>query len=175
MAKVAFTKLGLTKNQEVKNLSWNEQTIEVKQYLPISDMLEIVASIVNRAHDGESNFSNPIKVDIYTTLEILFNYTNINFTDKQKEDILKLYDLVIGSGLYNEVLRLIPEEEYNRLVEAIDKTITAVYAYQNSVMGVLDNVIQDYSNLDIDANNIYQHLADPKNMEFLKSVLTKLG
>ena len=175
MAKIAFTKLGLTKNQEIKNLNWNEQNIEVKQYLPISEMLDIVASIVNRAHDGESNFSNPIKVDIYTTLEILFNYTNINFTDKQKEDVLKLYDLVIGSGLYNEVVKLIPEEEYNRFIEAIDKTITAVYAYQNSVMGVLDNVIQDYSNLDMDANNIYQHLADPKNMEFLKSVLTKLG
>ena len=175
MAKVAFTKLGLTKNQEVKNLSWNEQNIEVKQYLPISEMLDIVASIVNRAHDGESNFSNPIKVDIYTTLEILFNYTNINFTDKQKEDVLKLYDLVIGSGLYAEVVKLIPTEEYNRLVSAINDTITAVYAYQNSVMGILDTVSQDYSNLNLDATDIQSKLADPQNMEFLKSVLTKLG
>jgi hypothetical protein len=92
-------------------------------------MLDIVASIVNRAHDGESNFSNPIKVDIYTTLEIVYNYTNINFTDKQKEDVLKMYDLVVSSGLYNEVLKLIPDEEYNRLINAIDKTITSVYAY----------------------------------------------
>ena len=175
MAKVAFTKLGLAKNQETKNLNWNEQKIEVKQYLPISEMLDVVASIVNRAHDGESNFSNPIKVDIYTTLEILFNYTNINFTDKQKEDVLKLYDLVIGSGLYNEVVKLIPEEEYDRLVSAINDTITAVYAYQNSVMGVLDNISQDYSNLSLDATDIQSKLADPQNMEFLKSVITKLG
>jgi hypothetical protein len=138
-------------------------------------MLDIVASIVNRAHDGESNFSNPIKVDIYTTLEILFNYTNINFTDKQKEDVLKLYDLVIGSGLYNEVLKLIPAEEYNRLTEAIDDTITAVYAYQNSVMGVLDTISTDYSNLSLDATDIQSKLADPNNMEFLKAVLSKLG
>lgn len=175
MAKVAFTKLGLVKNQEVKNLKWNEQNIEVKQYLPISEMLDVVASIVNRAHDGESNFSNPIKVDIYTALEILFNYTNINFTDKQKEDVLKLYDLVIGSGLYNEVLKLIPAEEYGRLIKAIDDTITAVYAYQNSVMGVLDTISTDYSNLNLDATDIQSKLADPNNMEFLKSVLTKLG
>ena len=33
----------------------------------------------------------------------------------------------------------------------------------------------DYSNLDLDATNIQSKLADPKNMEFLKSVLTKLG
>ena len=175
MAKIAFTKLGLTKNQEIKNLNWNEQNIEVKQYLPISEMLDIVASIVNRAHDGENNFSNPIKVDVYTTLEILFNYTNINFTDKQKEDVLKLYDLVIGSGLYNEVLKLIPAEEYGRLTKAINDTITAVYAYQNSVMGVLDNISQDYGNLSLDATDIQSKLADPQNMEFLKSVITKLG
>lgn len=175
MAKVAFTKLGLTKNQETKNLNWNEQNIEVKQYLPISEMLDIVASIVNRAHDGESNFSNPIKVDIYTTLEILFNYTNINFTDKQKEDVLKLYDLVINSGLYAEVVKLIPAEEYRRLIAAIDKTITAVYAYQNSVMGILDTISTDYRNLDLNATDIQSKLADPQNMEFLKSVLTKLG
>lgn len=175
MAKVAFTKLGLTKNQETKNLNWNEQNIEVKQYLPISEMLDVVASIVNSAHDGESNFSNPIKVDIYTTLEILFNYTNINFTDKQKEDVLKLYDLVIGSGLYAEVIKLIPEEEYCRLVSAIDDTITAVYAYQNSIMGILDNISQDYSNLSLDATDIQSKLADPQNMEFLKSIITKLG
>ena len=31
MAKVSFTKLGLNKNQEVKHVVWNEQTIEVKQ------------------------------------------------------------------------------------------------------------------------------------------------
>lgn len=175
MAKVAFTKLGLVKNQEIKNLKWNEQNIEVKQYLPILEMLDIVASIVNRAHDGESNFSNPIKVDIYTALEILFNYTNINFTDKQKEDVLKLYDLVIGSGLYNEVLKLIPKEEYVRLTKAVNDTITAVYTYQNSVMGILDNISQDYSNLSLDATDIQSKLADPQNMELLKSVLTKLG
>ena len=175
MAKVAFTKLGLTKNQEVKNLNWNEQNIEVKQYLPISEMLDIVASIVNRAHDGESNFSNPIKVDIYTTLEILFNYTNINFTDKQKEDVLKLYDLVIGSGLYDEIIKLIPIEEHNRLITAINDTITAVYAYQNSALGVLDTISSDYSNLDLDATNIQAKIADPNNLEFLKSILTKLG
>jgi hypothetical protein len=30
MAKIAFTKLGLAKNQEVKILKWNNQDIEVK-------------------------------------------------------------------------------------------------------------------------------------------------
>ena len=175
MAKVSFTKLGLNKNQEIKILKWNDQEIEIKQYLPVADLIDLATLIVNKAHDEDSNFSNPIRVEVYTTLEILFKYTNINFTDKQKEDVLKLYDLVVSSGLYNEIIKLIPEEEYNKLIITVEKTINAVYAYQNSVLGILDTISEDYSSLDFDATSIQSKLADPNNLEFLKSVLTKLG
>jgi hypothetical protein len=51
VAKVAYTKLGLTKNQEVKSFIWNDQIIEVKQYLPVSDMIELVSNVINLSHD----------------------------------------------------------------------------------------------------------------------------
>lgn len=175
MAKVAFTKFKLSKDQNIKIVNWNEQEIEVKQYLPIFEKMNLVSKVVNLAHDEDSNFSNPIKVKLYTTLEILFNYTNISFTDKQKEDILKLYDLIIGSGLYETIVQAIPKEEYDRIIEAINDTITAVYAYQNSVMGILDTIQQDYSLLDLDASAIQEKIGNAENIEFLKSVLAKLG
>lgn len=175
MAKVSFTKLGLTKNQNIKIIKWNDQEIEVKQYLPIETLIDLVTSVVNLAHDENGNFSNPIKVDVYTTLEIMFNYTNINFTDKQKEDSFKLYDLIVGSGLYQAVINEIPENEYDRLITTINDAITAIYAYQNSVLGVLDTLNTDYTNLDLDATTIQSKLADPENLEFLKSVMSKLG
>ena len=34
---------------------------------------------------------------------------------------------------------------------------------------------QDYSNLNLDATEIQKKLADPNNMELLKSIMTKLG
>lgn len=175
MAKVSFTKLGLTKNQEVKILNWNDQDIEIKQYLSVKDKMELVSNVLNYSHDGESNFANPIRLDIYTTLEILYFYTNINFTDKQKEDVLKLYDLVIGSGLYEKIIDFIPAEEYYDLLNTIQESVEAVYAYQNSVMGILDNVVNDYSNLDLNASEIQKKLGDPENMTLLKDVLSKLG
>ena len=106
MAKVSFTKLGLKKNEEVGILHINEQDIEVKQYLPINEKLELISSVINSAAD-ENNFSNPVKENVFLTLEILYHYTNINFTDKQKEDSVKLYDLVVSSGLVNKVTDLI--------------------------------------------------------------------
>lgn len=138
-------------------------------------MIELVSNVINLSHDEQGSFSNPIRTNIYTTLEILFKYTNISFTDKQKEDVFKLYDLVIGSKFYDKVIELIPKEEYIRLIKTINDAITAIYAYQNSVMGILETISTDYSNLDLDATNISAKLADPENMSFLKSILTNFN
>ena len=42
-------------------------------------------------------------------------------------------------------------------------------------MGILENISTDYSNLNLDASAIQQKLADPENMELLRSILSKLG
>ena len=42
MAKVSFTKLGLSKNQDIKTFDYNNETVEVKQYLPIDDKLDLM-------------------------------------------------------------------------------------------------------------------------------------
>jgi hypothetical protein len=81
MAKLAFTKLGLSKNQEVKIVEFNGQDIEVKQYLPVNDKFEVIGNIINRSAD-DNNFANPLKVEIFTALEIISTYTNISFTEK---------------------------------------------------------------------------------------------
>ena len=174
MAKVSFTKLGLKKNEEVGILHINEQDIEVKQYLSINEKLELISSVINSAAD-ENNFSNPVKENVFLTLEILYHYTNINFTDKQKEDPVKLYDLVVSSGLVNKVTDLIPEEELDEVINGVAQSVKAIYAYRNSVLGILESISQDYSALNLDATEIQQKLADPDNMALLKQVLTKLG
>ena len=174
MAKVSFTKLGLKKNEEVGILHINEQDIEVKQYLPINEKLELISSVINSAAD-ENNFSNPVKENVFLTLEILYHYTNINFTDKQKEDPTKLYDLVVSSGLVNKVTDLIPEEELDEVINGLAQSVKAIYTYRNSGLGILESISQDYSALNLDATEIQQKLADPDNMALLKQVLTKLG
>ena len=174
MAKVSLTKLGLKVNQDVKNIEFNEQNIEVKQYLPINEKLELISSVINSAAD-ENNFSNPVKENVFLTLEILYHYTNINFTDKQKEDPVKLYDLVVSSGLVNKVTDLIPEEELDEVINGVAQSVKAIYAYKNSALGILESISQDYNALNLDATEIQQKLADPDNMALLKQVLTKLG
>ena len=81
MAKVAFTKLGLKRKDEVKTVNVNNNVIEVKQYLSINDKLEMIGRIINQSADA-NNFSNPVKLDMFTSLEIVFTYTNLSFGSK---------------------------------------------------------------------------------------------
>lgn len=174
MAKVPFTKLGLSKNSDVQLFTWNDQAIEVKQYLPVNDKLSLISNVLNNSAD-DNNFANPVKVDVFLMLEIVFNYTNINFTDKQKEDMVKLYDLFQGQGFFDKLLEMIPTTEITNLIDETWTCINAYYAYRNSVMGILENMKEDYNELDFDATTIQQKLANGENIEFLKEVLAKLG
>jgi hypothetical protein len=174
MAKLSFTKLGLAQNKAVTNLNYNGQIIEVKHYLPVNDKLELISRVINLSAD-DNNFANPIKVSVYAVLEIIGTYTNISFTEKQKDDPCKLYDLFVGNGLSSMILNAIPAEELAELLTGIDDSITAVYAYRNSVMGVLDVVQSDYNGMSLDTQNIQAAIADPENLTLLKNVMTKLG
>ena len=175
MAKIAFTKLGLKKKDEVKTVNINNNAIEVKQYLPINDKLALISRVINLSHDSSNNFANPVQVEVIGTVEIIMAYTNLSFTEKQKEDYAKLYDLLEENSIIKDLISAIPEDEYAFLIDGINESIEAVYKYQNSVLGILDSVAQDYSNLEFDASKIQQELADPQNLELLKGIMSRLG
>lgn len=174
MAKIGFTKLSLKRKNEVKTITINNNQIEIKQYLPVNEKLDLIARVINGAHD-QNNFPNPIKIEVIGTLEIIMAYTNISFTEKQKEDVPKLYDLLEENGVIKDIISQIPEDEYNFIIDGINKTVDAVYAYNNSILGILESVSKDYSNLDFDIAQLQKEMADPDNLKLLKDVLTKLG
>lgn len=174
MAKPTFAKMALKMNMEVKNISIGDQEIEVKQYLPINDKLKLIGNVLNNSAD-ENNFANPIKLDVFTNLEIIFTYTNLSFTDKQKEDLVKLYDILESNNIFNQIIAAIPSEEYNSIIDGVQRCSDAIYTYRNSALGLLDIITQDYADLELDASKIQKEIADPNNLALLKSILTQLG
>ena len=174
MAKLAFTKLGLKPNNDIVNIEFNEQTVEVKQYLSTEEKLNLITEIIENSHD-QNNFSNPLKVQVYAAIGLTEAYTNINFTEKQKENPAKLYDLLNGNGLLNKIVENIPQDEYNSFSTGLYNTIDSIYTYQNSVLGILESVTQDYNNVQMDVDEIKKQLANTENMGLLKDIVTKLG
>ena len=179
MAKIPFSKLDMKVNTRDfvmchENSKGEVVQYEVKNYLPIKEKMDLVSRIINQSTD-DNGFYNPMRVKLYTTLEVVYAYTNLTFTPKQKEDPFKLYDLLVSTGLYDNITSHICAEDLEELEGSIWDTIKSIYNYRNSVMGILDNVVTDYSNLNLDASEIQKKLADPQNLELLREVIAKLG
>ena len=173
MAKVPFSKLNLKKIDKVQVVIINGLEIEVKQYLPVAEKLELIANVLNNSAD-DNNFANPVKTYVLSHLEIIYAYTNLSFTDKQKEDPAKLYDILETNGIIDSIILAMPPSEYDNLIEDITSTIDAYYKYKNSALGILEAATTDYKNLDLEASDIQKKIADPDNLTLLKDVITKL-
>ena len=174
--KIGLTKLGLKKNTNLIPLEWGDQVIQIKEYLPIEDKIGVIERIVNQSLD-DNNFANPARIAINTVLEIIFAYAvNINFTEKQKEDRLGLYDLLVGSGFADAFFKELRKTDEARFINStVREVIDEVYKYKNSALGILQAVSEDYSNLDLDATKLQEKIGNKENVEFLKNVMDKMG
>ena len=173
MSRVPFSKLNLKKIDKVQVVTINGLEVEVKQYLPVAEKLELIANVLNNSAD-DNNFANPVKTYVLSHLEIIYAYTNLSFTDKQKEDPAKLYDILDTNGIIDSIILAIPPSEYDNLIEDITSTIDAYYKYKNSALGILEAATTDYKNLDLEASDIQKKIADPDNLTLLKDIITKL-
>ena len=175
MAKITLAKLGLKKpNIESKEIKFNDCLLQIVTYLPIEKKLNLISNVLNMVID-DNKFYNPGKITIALTIEVLKEYAGIEFTDKQLENPWNLYDLIHTSGLDKIIIEAIPTEEYSFLEQLVWDTIESIYKYNNSLFGILDNVNQDYQNLDLDITKLQKEMADPNNLTLLKDVVTKLG
>ena len=178
MAKVPFSKLQANLKADVIECSYNNKNnepiiFEVKTYLPFEKKLELVSNVINQSID-DNGFYNPMRVKLFMTLEIVYAYTNLNFTDKMKEEIFKLYDILISTGIYNNILDII-KDEYDTIKDNIYDTIENIYKYKNSIMGILEAISSDYSNLKLDAIEIKEQLSNENNLKLIRDIVTKLG
>lgn len=171
---ISFNKLGLKPNTIISTIKFNEQDIEVKQYLPVNEKLDMISWIINQSAD-DLKFYNVGKLDIFKNIAIAQHYANITFTEKQLSDPARLYDLLVSSGLIDEIKNAIPNEEIWWIDDVLDDTIDSIYKYQNSVMGILDTVTTDYKDLNFDVEQLQKNISNPENLTLLKDVVTKLG
>ena len=173
MANVAFSKLNCTINQEVKYIEWNDNKIEVQQYLPIQKKLGVMQEVIELSMT-QYNYANPVQVEVYTYLSMLKNYTNIKFTDKQLADPAKLYDMVKSSGLLKMVCDALPTEEINELMNGVNNSIQAFYSYRTSILGIMDALKSDYSGLNSQLTAVLDQVKDPEALAVLKAILPEL-
>ena len=176
MAKVSFNKLGLKVNQEVKELDWNGQKIEVKQYLPIAEKFSLISEVLMDCQDTDNNnFMSISKMVMYLGIQIVIHYTNINITDKMREDPTKLYDQLDSTGLLTEIKNNMNEKEFITLCDWCKETCEHLYSYRNSIYAILDAMTTDYDNLNLDIEEIQKNVQNPELMKAFKETLTEIN
>ena len=178
MAKIAFSKLKCKVNEEVKVIDFNDEKIEVKQYLPVQEKLQLAETVINQAYDEDYAYANPMKIKVFLYVEMLYAYTNISFTDKQKENLPRLYDTLVSSLLLSLVLDAIPESEKEFLEQGINKSIQEIYAYQHSAMGIIDMIksgIVDMEEMGTSVEQIKEDISQLEQLPTVKGILQLLG
>lgn len=141
MSKVSYANLKLKIKQDVNTFDFEGNTIEILKYLPIEDKYSLV--MVTLQKSLEDGIYNPIKLEQYFNLNLVYMYTNLSFTDKQREDESKIYDTLKSNGFIDMFLTNLDETEYDDLISYLEDEIDAEMTYKTTAAGVISKFIDD--------------------------------
>ena len=141
MAKISYANLKLKVDKSVETFDFNENKIEVLRYLPIEDKRDLVEITLQKAE--ENGIYNPVLLDMYFHLHLVYMYTNLSFTEKQKENEAKIYDALACNGFFHKFFEVLPEDEYEDLMDYIEDIMEDIMTYKNTAGAVLQSIIQD--------------------------------
>lgn len=180
MANITFKTLGLKVNQDVKVLEFNGEKIEVVEYLSIQKRLKLISEVLSNAlSEDTEGFYNPVKLTVFTAIAAVEAYTNIEFTEEEKEDIPYIYDLLESSGLLKIIIEEgIGEMEYNDLLIQVEACMRSITSFNSSFYGVIKNIGSNKDILNFDVEKIQALLGevkDPESLKLLKEIAPLLG
>ena len=104
---------------------------------------------------------------MYFHLHLVYMYTNISFTDKQRADELKLYDTLNSNGIINLVLENIDEMEYETLSTYLEEIIEQDLDYKTTVSYLLNSFLVDIPGK---INNIQKMMDEIDQEKFINAV-----
>lgn len=156
---------------ENKEITYDGQTFNVRSWIPMEDKLALIGNIINASID-DNTFYNPARLHIFYVMNMVKEYTDIDFKEM---NIMYVYDLLDVSGLWDIIEKYIDENEINFIKQNIKETITNIYAYKNSVLGMIDAMNQKSEDLKVDGEALQKVIGDPENLTLVKQILDNLG
>ena len=137
-----FASLKLKNKKEYNIVKYQETEIKVLKYLPIEDKIQLIDMALSNAKEINGLY-NDLKLEQFFNLYIIYYYTDLSFTEKQKEDESKLYDLMESNGLIIDVIAGMDENEYNNLRDQMLQIKYSREKYYTSAAALMQSMIQD--------------------------------
>lgn len=139
--KPTFANLKLKTNSETVTVQHEGLDIEVLQYLPIEDKFDLIQIAVQKSITN--GYVDPTLLEMNFMLNVIYMYTNITFTEKQRENEAKIYDAFESSGLADLIFQAIPERERNEVCDKLEDTVRVATEYAQSTSGVINSLIKE--------------------------------
>ena len=114
------------------------EKVEVKQYLPMQDKMNILEMVIQTADAG--TILNTLVLDAVFDTYLVYKYTDIVFTEEEKENILDTYDKMEKEGIIEAIIKEIPEQEYKILYNNLTQMITDYKTYRSSAKAIIDSL-----------------------------------
>lgn len=145
MSKISF----LTMNEEcnIINLAPDVQ-IKVLQYLPIEQKNDIIQLTMQNSE--ENGLFNQLLLDMYFHLYICYLYTDIDFTEEEKDNAPATFDILMSSGVINQVISAMNPDEYKTLHQVLTTAVENKTKYKSTIASVINSFIEQ---LPINAEN----------------------
>ena len=163
--KVSYAKLNLKVNTEVNTFKFMDNEIEVLKYLPVEDKYDLIMITLQKSE--ENGIYNELKLDMYFHLYLVYMYSNLSFTEKQKENEAKIYDNLKSNGFLNAFLAAMDEDEYNELYNLMLTMKEEILKYHNTAGAVLQSLINDLPQNAQQAAAIVQNFDPEKYQEVI--------
>lgn len=139
MAKVSFASLKLKVEKPVKTFEFNGASVEVAQYIGTEDLSDLIAATMKKAkRDG---IFDPVLLNAYKTLHLIYLCTNLTFTEKQQEDELKLYDMLKSNGFVEEFVKALGPVTYNEVDNYLYMAVVKAEAYNKTAAALVNDLV----------------------------------
>lgn len=141
MAIINYQDLNINKVVNTNSFMWNNKEIEVVDYISADDKYDIV--MITLQNSEEEGIYNPIKLDIYYHLYLVYTYTNIVFSNEDRADELALYDALLSSGFMEEFLKHINIRDYTEMQDEIERIAEMKMKYNVSTASIIKKFVDD--------------------------------
>ena len=137
-----YSDLKLKTNTETNIAKLPDDTeINVLQYLPVEDKIDLIQIALQKSY--ENGIYNEMKLDMYFNLYIIYMYTDIEFTDEEKEDEFKLYNELDSNDIIISVIDAMEDTEYDNLLNYLEIMKKNNVKYRKSAAALFQSFIQD--------------------------------
>ena len=150
--------------QEEVTITFNNQNVKVKSYIPFEDKRRLIQFVINQNRRNK-NTGMLSRYDIDKKLDIaLVNYyTDYKFDNiADSNAINEAYDILETQGFFQNLVNTIPKEEYDYITEMLQYEIDNDNKFKLTMTGSINDLISKFGD---GLGNLEQAMKELENFD----------